>query len=218
MTVPGMRYAVYEKSPVYNGKFVSANIDEIKALPGIRGVYVIKGSVTAIDAGLYNGLTDGVAIVADKWHQANRALGKLQVKWDNGDTGKADRSTPAYIAKAAELAKGAYEKTIKKDGNVDDALKGAAKVIEACYEYPFVNHSALEPMNTTASFKNGKMEIWSPTQMPGGGKTAVAKTLGIPRERASRCTSRATAVVSAVACRMTSWSKRPRSPRNMASR
>jgi isoquinoline 1-oxidoreductase subunit beta len=182
VSVPGMKYAVYEKSPVYNGKFVSANLDEIKALPGIRGVYVIKGSVTTIDAGLYNGLTDGVAIVADKWHQANRALGKLQVKWDNGETGTAARSTPAYIAKAAELAKGPYEKEVKKDGNVDDALKGAAKVIEARYEYPFVNHSALEPMNTTASFKNGKMEIWSPTQMPGGGKTAVAKLLGIPEE------------------------------------
>ena len=178
VSVPGMKYAVYEKCPVYNGKFVSANLDEIKALPGIRGVYVIKGSVTTLGAGLYDGLTDGVAIVADKWHQANRALEKLQVKWDEGET--ATRGTAGFIAKAAELAKGPYEKDIKKDGNVDDALKGAAKVLEARYEYPFVNHSALEPMNTTASFKNGKMEIWSPTQMPGGGKTAVAKTLGIP--------------------------------------
>lgn len=180
VSVPGMKYAVYEKSPVYNGKFVSANLDEIKALPGVRGVYVIKGSVTTLDPGLYNGLTDGVAIVADKWHQANRALGKLQAKWDNGET--ATRSTTGFVSKAAELAKGAYEKDIKKDGNVDDALKGAAKVLEARYEYPFINHSALEPMNTTASFKNGKLEIWSPTQMPGGGKTAVAKTLGIPEE------------------------------------
>jgi isoquinoline 1-oxidoreductase subunit beta len=178
VSVPGMKYAVYEKCPVFNGKFVSGNLDEIKALPGIRGVYVIKGSVTQLGAGLYDGLTDGVAIVADKWHQANRALEKLQVKWDEGET--ATRSTPGFIAKAAELAKGPYEKDIKKDGNVEDALKGAAKVIEARYEYPFINHSALEPMNTTASFKNGKIEIWSPTQMPGGGKTAVAKLLGIP--------------------------------------
>ena len=180
VSVPGMKYAVYEKCPVFNGKFVSGNLDEIKALPGIRGVYVIKGSVTQLGAGLYDGLTDGVAIVADKWQQANRALEKLQVKWDEGET--ATRSTPGFIAKAAELAKGPYEKDIKKDGNVDDALKGAAKVIEARYEYPFINHSALEPMNTTASFKNGKIEIWSPTQMPGGGKTAVAQLLGVPEK------------------------------------
>ena len=178
VSVPGMKYAVYEKCPVYNGKFVSANLDEIKSLPGIRGVYVIKGSVTTLDAGLYNGLTDGVAIVADKWHQANRALEKLQVKWDEGET--ATRSTAGFVAKAAELAKSPAEKNLKKDGDVDAALKGAAKTLEARYEYPFVNHSALEPMNTTASLKNGKLEIWSPTQMPGGGKTAVSKQFGIP--------------------------------------
>jgi isoquinoline 1-oxidoreductase beta subunit len=181
VSVPGMKYAVYQKSPVYNGKFVSANLDEIKALPGVRGVYVIKGNVTGLDAGLYNGLTDGVAIVADKWHQANRALGKLQAKWDNGETGT--RSTAGFLEKAAELAKSPYEKEIKKDGDVDEALKGAAKVLEARYEYPFVNHCALEPMNTTASLKNGKLEIWSPTQMPGGGKTAVSKAFGIPEDK-----------------------------------
>jgi isoquinoline 1-oxidoreductase beta subunit len=180
VTVPGMQYAVYEKSSVFNGKFVSANLDEVKALPGVRGVYVIKGTLTEIEGGLYNGLTDGVAIVADKWHQANRALGKLQVKWDNGETAK--RSTPGFVAKAAEFAKNPAETSLKKEGEVDGALKGAAKVLEARYEYPFINHSALEPMNTTVAIKNGKVEIWSPTQMPGGGKTAVAKLLGVPEK------------------------------------
>lgn len=180
VTVPGMKYAVYEKSPVYNGKFVSANIDEVKALPGVRGVYVIKGNVTGLDAGLYNGLTDGVAIVADKWHQANRALEKLKVKWDGGET--ATRSTKGFVAQDAKLAPNPATNSLKKEGDVDAALKGAAKVLEARYEVPFVNHSALEPMNTTVAIKNGKVEIWSPTQMPGGGKTAVSKLLGIPEK------------------------------------
>lgn len=180
VTVPGMKYAVYEKSPVFNGKFVSGNLDEVRALPGVRGVYVIKGTLTEIGGGLYDGLTDGVAIVADKWHQANRALGKLKVKWDDGETAK--RSTAGFVAKAAEFAKGPPAETVKKEGDVDAALKGAAKVLEARYEYPFINHSALEPMNTTVAIKNGKVEIWSPTQMPGGGKTAVSKLLGIPEK------------------------------------
>jgi len=178
VTVPGMRYAVFEKSPVFNGKFVSGNLDEIKAMPGIRKVFVVKGSVTQLDPGLYNGLTDGVAIVADKWHQANRALDKLQVKWDGGET--ATRSSAAFRAKADELGPKKAETSLKAEGDVDGALKSAAKVLEARYEYPFINHSALEPMNTTAHFSNGKLEIWSPTQMPGGGKTAVSKALGIP--------------------------------------
>jgi isoquinoline 1-oxidoreductase beta subunit len=180
VSVPGMKYAVYEKSPVFNGKFVSANLDEVKALPGVRGVHVIKGTVTELGGGLYDGLTDGVAIVADKWHQANRALGKLKVKWDGGET--ATRSTAGFVAKAAEFAKGPAETSIKTEGDVDGALKGDAKVLEARYEIPFVNHSALEPMNTTVSIKNGKAEIWSPTQYPGTGKTAVAKLLGIPEQ------------------------------------
>src|SRR5690606_18874896 len=142
VTVPGMKYAVYEKCPVFNGKFVSANLDEVRALPGVRGVHVIKGNVTALDAGLYNGLTDGVAIVADKWHQANRALGKLKVQWDGGET--ATRSTKGFIAKAAELAPQPATDSLKTEGDVDAALSNAAKVIEARYEAPFVNHSALE--------------------------------------------------------------------------
>jgi isoquinoline 1-oxidoreductase beta subunit len=177
VTVPGMKYAVYEKCPVFNGKFVSANLDEVKALPGVRGVHVIKGNVTALDAGLYNGLTDGVAIVADKWHQANRALQKLQVKWDEGET--ATRSTAGFVAQAAKLAQNTPTDSLKTEGDVDGALKSAPKVLEARYEVPFVNHSALEPMNTTVAIRNGKVEIWSPTQMPGGGKTAVSRLLGI---------------------------------------
>ncbi|HWL62272.1 MAG TPA: molybdopterin cofactor-binding domain-containing protein [Steroidobacteraceae bacterium] len=180
VTVPGMKYAVYEKCPVFNGKFVSANLDEVKALPGIRGVYVIKGNVTELDAGLYNGLTDGVAIVADKWHQANRALDKLKVQWDGGETAR--RSTRGFVEQAAKLAQEKPTDSLKTEGDVDGALKGAAKVLEARYEVPFVNHSALEPMNTTVAIRNGKVEIWSPTQMPGGGKTAVSKLLGIPEK------------------------------------
>jgi len=178
VSVPGMKYAVYEKCPVFNGKFVSANLDEVKAMPGVRAVYVIKGNVTELDAGLFNGLVDGVAIVADKWYQANKAAEKLKVVWDEGETAK--RSSAGFLSQEAELAKQAWAQEIKKEGNVEDALKSAAKVVEARYEYPFINHSPLEPMNTTAHFKNGKMEIWSPTQMPGGGKTAVSKALGIP--------------------------------------
>jgi isoquinoline 1-oxidoreductase beta subunit len=177
VTVPGMKYAVYEKSPVFNGKFVSGNLDEIRALPGIRGVYVIKGNVTELDAGLYNGLTDGVAIVADKWYQAARALDKLKVQWDGGETAK--RSTAGFIEQAAKFAREKPAESIKAEGDVDGALKNAAKVVEARYEAPFVNHAALEPMNTTVAIKNGKVEIWSPTQMPGGGQTAVAKLLGV---------------------------------------
>jgi isoquinoline 1-oxidoreductase subunit beta len=180
VSVPGMRYAVYEKCPVFAGKFVSGNLEEVAAMPGIRKVFVIKGGNDM--TGPLNGLHDGVAIVADKWHQANQALEKLQVKWDEGAFAKA--STAQYARDAAELAKKPAANTIKQEGDVDAALAGAAKVVEAAYEYPFLHHATLEPMNTTAHVKDGgkKVDVWSPAQLPQAGKTAVAKFLGIGEE------------------------------------
>jgi isoquinoline 1-oxidoreductase beta subunit len=179
-SVPGMRYAVYEKCPVFAGKFVSGNLEEVAKLPGIRKVFVIRGGNDM--TGPLNGLHDGVAIVADKWHQANRALDSLQVKWDEGQFAKA--STAQYAKDAAELSKKPAATTIKAEGDVDKALSGAAKVVEAAYEYPFIHHATLEPMNTTAHVKDGgkKVDIWSPAQLPQAGKTAVAKYLGIGEE------------------------------------
>ncbi|MEP7248095.1 MAG: molybdopterin cofactor-binding domain-containing protein [Gammaproteobacteria bacterium] len=174
VSVPGLRYAVYQKCPVFGGKFVSANLEEVQAMPGVRKVFAVKGGTDLV------GLLDGVAIVADKWWQASKALEKLQVKWDEGAT--ASESSEKYAANAAALSKNPASHTVKKEGDVDKALAGAAKVVESAYYYPFITHAQLEPQNTTAHFKNGKMEIWSPTQLPAAGRTLVAKTLGLPEE------------------------------------
>src|SRR4029077_15368371 len=89
------------------------------------------------------------------------------------------QSSDGFAAKAAELAKGAPARNVRKDGDVDAALKGAAKVVEGSYFYPFIAHAPLEPQNTTAVFKDGKFEFWSPTQTPAGGRGLVAGTLGV---------------------------------------
>ena len=173
VTLPGMLYASYVKCPVFAGKVVSANIDAIKSEPGIKHVFVIEGGT---QGGLM-GLMPGVAVVGDNWWLVQQARRKLRVTWDEGET--ASQSTTGFAAQAAQLSKQAPQRNIRKDGDVDAALKGAAKVVEAAYFYPFLAHANLEPQNSTALFKDGKLELWSPTQQPGGGRNLVAGTLEI---------------------------------------
>ncbi|MGH7470386.1 MAG: molybdopterin cofactor-binding domain-containing protein [Longimicrobiales bacterium] len=171
ITVPGMLYAVFEKCPVFGGKVASANIDEIKAQLGVRNCFVVEGG-TAL-----TGLLSGVAIVGDTWWAAQSARKKLRVTWNEGPT--AEQSSAGFAAKAAELSRQPAQRTLRKDGDFDAALAGAAKKVSAEYFYPFISHAPLEPQNTTAHFRDGKIEIWSPTQTPQAGRGLVARTLGI---------------------------------------
>jgi isoquinoline 1-oxidoreductase beta subunit len=187
VTVPGMLYAVFVKCPVFGGKVASANLDEVKAAPGVKHAFIVdetnnpnfaKVLADPVIAG-DPGLEYGVAIVADTWWAAQSARNKvLKVTWDEGKY--ASHSSANYAAKAMEIGPQKAANDIRTDGDPEAALSSAAKKVEATYIYPFISHAPLEPQNCTAHFENGKCEIWSNSQIPGNGRRLTAQTLGIP--------------------------------------
>ena len=78
-----------------------------------------------------------------------------------------------------EFAKQKPQVDVRKDGDPEAALKSAAKIVEATYSYPFLAHATMEPMNSTASFNNGKFEVWTPTQNAQAARTSISKLMGI---------------------------------------
>jgi isoquinoline 1-oxidoreductase subunit beta len=179
VVVPGMLYAVYEKCGVFGGKVVSSNIDDIKKLPGVKNAFVVtRPDITDTVIPGDPGLENGIAIVAETWWHAQSARKKLQVNWDEGP--RANYSSTGFAQRAQELNQQAPQRTIRKDGDPDAAMSGAAKVVEAAYSYPFIAHAPLEPQNCTAHFKDGKCEIWTNSQIPGSGRRLAAQALGIP--------------------------------------
>ncbi len=170
--LPGMLYAQFEKCPVFGGSVRSANLDDVRAVPGIRHAFVVEGR-----EGL-GGLLGGVAIVADNWWAVSSARKVLSVEWDEGPT--SSQGTVAFQARADALSSEKPEQSLRSDGDVDAALRSAAKTITATYHYPFIAHAPLEPQNCTARFENGRCELWAPSQTPERGRSMVAETLGIP--------------------------------------
>ena len=140
-------------------------------MPGVRHAFIVKGGER------FDGLTSGVAVVADSWWAASKARRKLEVDWEEGPT--AAQGSAEFATQAAAMSRKAPAMSIAQEGDVDAALTGAAHVIEADYSYPFLAHATLEPQNCTAHVHDGKAEIWAPTQNPDAGCKIVAKTLGL---------------------------------------
>jgi len=175
--LPGMLYAVYEKCPAFGGKVISANLEAVKALPGVRDAFIIEGTDNL------NGLMPGVAIIAESTWASFSARKQLKVVWDEGKV--VNESWDDFSAKAVAASKQAGTINLRKDGDVNAALANAAKTVEASYSYPFISHASIEPQNCTAWYKpeDGSLEMWVPTQNPAAGQAIVTNVLKIPKEK-----------------------------------
>ncbi len=178
ITLPGMLHAVIQRCPVFGGKVKTANIDEVGKLPGVRKVLIIEGTLSTDAVAPWEpGMEPGVAILADTWWQAQSARKSLKIDWDYGRG--ASQNTDDFTKRAAELLESPPANPIRSYGDANGTLKSAAKVLKAVYSYPFLAHGTLEPQGTAAAYNDGKLEIWTNSQMPAEGRALVAHAVGI---------------------------------------
>lgn len=162
LRLPGMKYAVIVKPPCFGGTPKSWNAEVARKIPGVRDIVPVSAGYAA-----------GVAITADSVWSALQARDALQVIWEKG-SGELFSSDEHYEKLRQATMKEGF--IVRHDG--PPAAK-ENETFEASYEWPFQVHAPLEPMNCTAFVKDGKCEIWAPTQAPEEAQRKAAKLLGI---------------------------------------
>jgi isoquinoline 1-oxidoreductase beta subunit len=166
--LPGMLNAAIKDCPVFGGKLKSYDEAKITGMKGVKKV--VKVGDTA------------VAVVADTWWHAKTALEALPIVWDEGENAKvSSESIAKWLAEGLDDAQPAY--VGNKNGDVKAAIAGAAKKVEAVYNYPYQNHATMEPMNATALYTADKCEVWCGTQNGEAVFAAVLEASGLPAEK-----------------------------------
>lgn len=164
---PGMLCAAIKDAPMFGSPIKSFDAAKAEAMPGVKKV--LKVDATA------------VAVVAATWWQAKSALDAVSVTYDEGEAAKVSSESIAQVLKAGLDAADAFPGN--RSGNVEAALKDAAKVVEATYAYPYQNHATMEPMNATALYTADKCEVWCPTQNGEAAFEAAVAASGLPAEK-----------------------------------
>lgn len=178
--LPDMVYASVLRSPVPGADVVSVDDSAARAIDGVLDVITIPRA--AVNNMLGETLsTEAIAVVADSYWTANRAVQELQVQWS--ETGNESVSSGQIFAQFANaLDAGSERQTDREQGEVASAFTSAARVIDADYHVPFLAHTCMEPMNATADVRDGRAEIWVGCQNPLGFRRDIALTLGLDPE------------------------------------
>lgn len=165
--VPGMAYAAIKISPVFGGKLRSVDTKDVVHRRGIQKVVQ---------------LDDAVVVVADRFWRARDAVAMLEPVFDNGENGAVSSAT-IRARRIAALDGGDLQTDLKLGFGGDAALQPGRKSYEASYEVPYLAHATMEPMNTTALYKNGTLEVWAGTQDGLGSRAFCAKAAKLPLEK-----------------------------------
>jgi len=164
--LPGMLYAAIRHCPVFGGSVKAVDDRSIQNMPGVRRVVLLE---------------DAVAVVADSWWRANRAVRALRVAWD--DEGQGGLTT----ARIREFVRGGLDgppgQIGRTDGDVAAGLKNAAQRMQAEYAVPFLAHATMEPQTCTAHVRPDGVEIWAPTQDASTALATAAIAAGVSDDK-----------------------------------
>ena len=165
---PGLLFAAIRHCPMLGGSAGAVQMDAALALPGVERV---------VRLGPWAGSTAALAVVGrSSWH-AQRGAAALQVEWNAPPLGTLDSAaiagTLARTASDAAASGGGF--TFHARGDAAKAAAGAARNLQASYRAPYLAHATLEPMNCTAQVKDGRVEVWAPTQVPGFARAIAAR-------------------------------------------
>ncbi len=165
LELPNMKTAIVVRSPVFGGKVSSFDATEVKKSIGVQEVFQISS---------------GIAIVCERYWQAQKARSLLKIDWEKGIN--ASLSSQQIIDRYRTSFKERSGNTVEEHGDLDVAFKNADSTVEADYVLPYLAHAAMEPMNCVADVKPGSCDIYSPNQAPTLIRNAAAAKLGLSRE------------------------------------
>lgn len=167
----GMLNASIRQSPKIGATVKSFDAAAIESMPGVK-------KVVALDDPFRDGQT-AIAVIADTWWHANKALDALPMEWEGG----VDFSSEAFEAELDDGLTADDAFVGNGGGDLEGAFSNAAQMVEATYNMPFQNHACMEPMNTTALYTDDRCEVWCPTQNGEAALATVSEASGLPIEQ-----------------------------------
>jgi isoquinoline 1-oxidoreductase beta subunit len=163
--LPGMLTAVVAHPPRFGAKVKSFDASRAKAVSGVVDVLAVP---------------QGVAVIASDFWQAKKGRDVLAVEWDESQAFKL--GSAEIMAEYRRLA-ATPGRSARKDGDPDGALAGAPKTLDAAYEFPYLAHATMEPMNCVVRLSTGGCEIWNGEQFQSIDQPAIAAVLGLKPEQ-----------------------------------
>jgi isoquinoline 1-oxidoreductase beta subunit len=167
--LPGLLYAAIRMAPVAGGGWQKFALQGADRMPGVRLVQPVAGKLA--------GAPGGVAVVADMWWQARQAADRLEITWQ--ETPSAGLDSAAIFAAFAAALDAAKSSAVRVGGDLAQGFAGAARTLQAEYTVPYLAHATMEPQNCTAQMRDGKVDVWVPTQAPSLVRWMAAKVAGV---------------------------------------